>query len=83
MIIQRHFSKQNNNSVAKDAARAFVTNCFKDQATYDLRGLEEAELEQIKGWQRFFDNHKSYQLVSNHILITKFPMLINSIRLVL
>lgn len=28
----------------KDAARAFVTGCFKTHLTYDLRGLTEKEL---------------------------------------
>ncbi|EOR04185.1 DNA-directed RNA polymerase II subunit RPB9 [Wallemia ichthyophaga EXF-994] len=50
-------------AVAKDAARAFVTNCFKDQPTHDLRGLTEKELSQVKGWQSFFDNHPKYMLV--------------------
>ncbi|TIA91059.1 hypothetical protein E3P99_01219 [Wallemia hederae] len=50
-------------AVAKDAARAFVTNCFKDQPTNDLRGLTDKELDQIKGWQSFFDNNKKYNLI--------------------
>ncbi|TIA94460.1 hypothetical protein E3P81_00049 [Wallemia ichthyophaga] len=50
-------------AVAKDAARAFVTNCFKDQPTHDLRGLTEKELSQVKGWQSFFDNHPKYMLI--------------------
>ncbi|TIC21115.1 cytochrome b5 [Wallemia mellicola] len=50
-------------ATGKDAARAFVTNCFKDQATYDTRGLDEKELSQIKSWQAFFDNHKNYNLI--------------------
>lgn len=54
-------------AVAKDAARAFVTNCFKDQPTHDLRGLTEKELSQVKGWQSFFDNHKKYTLVGGAI----------------
>ncbi|WPK26806.1 hypothetical protein PUMCH_004167 [Australozyma saopauloensis] len=41
----------------KDAARAFVTGCFKkeDEFTYDLRNLDSTEAEaDIKSWQNFF-----------------------------
>jgi hypothetical protein len=29
----------------KDAARAFVTGCFKDDLTHDIRGLDPTQLE--------------------------------------
>jgi Cytochrome b5-like Heme/Steroid binding domain len=29
----------------KDAARAFVTGCFKDDLTHDIRGLDPMQLE--------------------------------------
>lgn len=47
----------------KDAARVFVTGCFRkpDEFTYDLRGLDEEEVSRdLKSWQEFFMNHKKY-----------------------
>lgn len=40
----------------KDAARVFVTGCFRkpDEFTYDLRGLDEEEVSRdLKSWQEF------------------------------
>jgi len=31
----------------KDAARAFVTGCFKTDLTHDIRGLDPAQLEVV------------------------------------
>ncbi|RCK56557.1 Membrane steroid-binding protein 1 [Candida viswanathii] len=50
----------------RDAARVFVTGCFrkKDEYTYDLRGLDEEEVRRdLKGWQEFFARHKRYWYV--------------------
>ncbi|EMG46723.1 MSBP1 Membrane steroid-binding protein 1 [Candida maltosa Xu316] len=47
----------------KDASRVFVTGCFrkKDEYTYDMRGLDEKEVnEDITSWKEFFHNHKKY-----------------------
>lgn len=45
----------------RDAARAFVTGCFKSDLTYDLRGLDaEYARGVIEGWQRFFANSHKY-----------------------
>ncbi|KAK4056885.1 hypothetical protein OIO90_002135 [Microbotryomycetes sp. JL221] len=40
----------------KDAARAYVTGCFKTHLTHDLRGLTKKQLE-------FYGEHKSYRKV--------------------
>ncbi|OLL22515.1 Membrane steroid-binding protein 1 [Neolecta irregularis DAH-3] len=45
----------------KDAARAFVTGCFKpDHLIHDLRGLNEIELKDLEGWKRFYADHGKY-----------------------
>lgn len=47
----------------KDAARAFVTGCFKTDLTHDLRGLEEdyEDVEEtVRGWQKYFENSHKY-----------------------
>ncbi|ODQ79511.1 hypothetical protein BABINDRAFT_37264 [Babjeviella inositovora NRRL Y-12698] len=52
----------------KDAARAFSSGCFrkKDELTYDLRGLDLDEaLEDIRGWQDFYANHRRYWFVGH------------------
>lgn len=52
-----------------DAARAFVTGCFKTDLTHDLRGLDNTEdVERVvKGWQKFFENSKKYWKVGTVI----------------
>jgi len=52
-----------NHFAGKDAARAFVTGCFKSHATHDLRGLSEKEHETLDGWKKFFGNHAKYYKV--------------------
>lgn len=50
----------------RDAARAFVTGCFRkeDQFTYDLRELDEEEAEHdIGSWKAFFANSPKYWYV--------------------
>ncbi|KAI8147261.1 cytochrome b5-like heme/steroid binding domain-containing protein [Fennellomyces sp. T-0311] len=44
----------------RDAARAYVTGCFQDHLTHDLRGLSEAQLKGIDGWKKFYENHHTY-----------------------
>lgn len=44
----------------RDAARAYATGCFRTDLTYDLRGLSEAELASVEGWQQFFKNSPRY-----------------------
>lgn len=36
----------------KDAARAFVTGCFKDDLTHDIRGLNQDELKVSLGGRK-------------------------------
>lgn len=48
----------------RDAARAFVTGCFRQDLTHDLRGLdEETARKSVEGWQNFFDTHHKYWYV--------------------
>ncbi|KAI5477990.1 hypothetical protein MNV49_005682 [Pseudohyphozyma bogoriensis] len=56
----------------KDAARAYVTGCFKDHLTHDLRGLSEKELASLEGWKQFYKNHKKYFKVG-HVLHQAIP----------
>lgn len=47
----------------RDAARAFITGCFKDadHLSHDLRGLEPAFVnETIAGWHKFFSGMNKY-----------------------
>jgi cell division septation protein DedD len=50
-------------SAGKDAARAFVTGCFTDHLTHDIRGLSEKEMKSLEHWKQFFANHKDYPKV--------------------
>ncbi|KAG8865367.1 hypothetical protein FRB96_000257 [Tulasnella sp. 330] len=47
----------------KDAARAYVTGCFKLHQTHDTRGFNEQELKSLKKWKDFYANHKDYKKV--------------------
>ncbi|ORY92644.1 cytochrome b5-like heme/steroid binding domain-containing protein [Leucosporidium creatinivorum] len=47
----------------KDAARAFITGCFKTHLTHDLRGLTEKDLGALAHWKGFFANHATYKKV--------------------
>ncbi|KAI9293345.1 cytochrome b5 [Neoconidiobolus thromboides FSU 785] len=51
----------------KDAARAYVTGCFKTHLTHDLRGLDEHDIEGVKDWQEFYRNHETYYKIGNVI----------------
>ncbi|KAI7870269.1 cytochrome b5-like heme/steroid binding domain-containing protein [Spinellus fusiger] len=44
----------------RDAARAYVTGCFKEHITHDLRGLTNDQLKGIEHWKKFYQNHRSY-----------------------
>ncbi|BEJ06488.1 hypothetical protein CcaverHIS641_0310100 [Cutaneotrichosporon cavernicola] len=57
-----------NMMAGRDASRAFVTGCFETHLTHDLRGLNEAELKALQGWQDFFENHARYWPVGRTIL---------------
>ncbi|GAA5848860.1 hypothetical protein JCM3766R1_003342 [Sporobolomyces carnicolor] len=47
----------------KDAARAFVTGCFKTHLTHDLRGFTAKELATLKHWKQFYETHAKYRKV--------------------
>ncbi|KAI9262172.1 cytochrome b5-like heme/steroid binding domain-containing protein, partial [Phascolomyces articulosus] len=49
-----------NHFAGKDAARAYVTGCFKDHLTHDLRGLSDGQLKGVEGWKKFYQNHRTY-----------------------
>lgn len=45
----------------RDAARAFVTGCFRSDLTHDLRGLDFDNANAVvAGWQRFFEKSHKY-----------------------
>jgi len=43
-----------------DAARAYITGCFKQDLTHDLRGLNEEKLKGLESWKKFYKNHEKY-----------------------
>ncbi|KWU46111.1 cytochrome b5 [Rhodotorula sp. JG-1b] len=45
----------------RDAARAFVTGCFKTHLTHDLRGLTQDQLAIVSNWKNFYRNHAKYR----------------------
>ncbi|CAO3645582.1 unnamed protein product [Cunninghamella echinulata] len=51
----------------KDAARAYVTGCFQDHLTHDLRGLTETQLKGVAHWKSFYANHHKYHKVGTVI----------------
>jgi predicted heme/steroid binding protein len=51
----------------RDAARAYVTGCFKDHLTHDLRGLTDKQLASLEGWKKFYVDHKHYRRVGRVI----------------
>ncbi|KAL1920447.1 uncharacterized protein VTP21DRAFT_824 [Calcarisporiella thermophila] len=44
----------------KDAARAYVTGCFQNHLTHDLRGLTKDQLKALDGWKRFYRDSSKY-----------------------
>ncbi|SAL99239.1 hypothetical protein [Absidia glauca] len=51
----------------KDAARAYVTGCFEDHLTHDLRGLSAAQLKGVAHWKSFYANHHTYYKIGTVI----------------
>ncbi|KAI8070715.1 cytochrome b5-like heme/steroid binding domain-containing protein, partial [Gongronella butleri] len=49
-----------NHFAGRDAARAYVTGCFKEHLTHDLRGLTPAQIKGVDHWKRFYANHHKY-----------------------
>jgi hypothetical protein len=47
----------------RDATRAFVTGCFLEHLTHDLRGLSEEQLQELDKWVEFYKTHKEYKFV--------------------
>ncbi|KAG8903388.1 hypothetical protein FRB99_003380 [Tulasnella sp. 403] len=47
----------------RDAARAYVTGCFKIHLTHDVRGLTEEEMKSLTKWKDFYANHEKYRKV--------------------
>jgi hypothetical protein len=52
----------------KDASRAYITGCFKDDLTHDLRGLKPEEIKGLETWVTFYKNHMDYFLVGKVLL---------------
>ncbi|KAJ3163236.1 hypothetical protein HDU86_002406 [Geranomyces michiganensis] len=44
----------------KDAARAYITGCFKTDLTHDLRGLNEAQIRSLQTWSDFYAKSDKY-----------------------
>ncbi|KAI9594557.1 cytochrome b5-like heme/steroid binding domain-containing protein [Syncephalis fuscata] len=51
----------------RDAARAYITGCFEDHLTHDLRGLSSDQIKQLDGWVDFYRNSPKYYLVGRVI----------------
>ncbi|KAI3633917.1 hypothetical protein MIR68_007521 [Amoeboaphelidium protococcarum] len=51
----------------RDAARAYVTGCFKEHLTHDLRGFTRDQLNQVKDWVDFYKSHAKYVYVGKVI----------------
>ncbi|KAG2235723.1 hypothetical protein INT48_009138 [Thamnidium elegans] len=47
----------------KDAARAYVTGCFEDHLTHDVRGLTSDQLKGLDHWKKFYDSSHKYHKV--------------------
>ncbi|KAM0751260.1 cytochrome b5 [Meredithblackwellia eburnea MCA 4105] len=47
----------------KDAARAFVTGCFKTHLTHDIRGFTDKDMRSLLHWKNFFKNSQKYTYV--------------------
>ncbi|KAJ3177021.1 hypothetical protein HDU87_004737 [Geranomyces variabilis] len=44
----------------KDAARAYITGCFKTDLTHDLRGLNDAQIRSLQTWSDFYAKSDKY-----------------------
>ncbi|GAA5937264.1 hypothetical protein JCM1841_007025 [Sporobolomyces salmonicolor] len=51
----------------RDAARAFVTGCFQDHLTHDLRGFTEKDMKTLNNWKSFYAKHPKYHKVGTVI----------------
>ncbi|KAI8881053.1 cytochrome b5 [Backusella circina FSU 941] len=51
----------------KDAARAYVTGCFEDHLTHDMRGLSYDQIKGIDHWKKFYENHHKYYKIGTVI----------------
>lgn len=62
-----HFTSHKGGSYSffsgKDSARAYVTGCFKEHLTHDIRGLTETQLKGIDNWIKFYKDHDMYSYV--------------------
>ena len=46
-----------------DAARGYVTGCFAQDRTHDLRGLPDGAQKTVDGWKAFYERHKTYRRI--------------------
>jgi len=58
----------------RDAARAYATGCFETHLTYDIRELDDKELQGLTHWKKFFAEHKAYFKVGTVIHVPIDPM---------
>ncbi|KAI8967724.1 cytochrome b5-like heme/steroid binding domain-containing protein, partial [Mycotypha africana] len=56
----------------KDAARAYVTGCFKEHLTHDIRGFNEQQRKALNHWKSFYENHHTYYKIG-HVLHDPIP----------
>lgn len=48
----------------RDAVRAFITGCFEQDLTHDLRGIDyNTAKSAVEGWQSFYSNNHKYWYV--------------------
>jgi len=61
----QHYGPQGSysNLAAKDASRAFATNCYNNDQLHDLRGLTQEQRTTIDGWYKFYNEHETYRPV--------------------
>ena len=52
----------------KDATRAYITGCFDQDLTHDLRGLNDAEIATLQTWIDFYAKSSKYFSVGRVIL---------------
>ncbi|GAA5804485.1 cytochrome b5-like heme/steroid binding domain-containing protein [Helicostylum pulchrum] len=47
----------------RDAARAYITGCFEDHLTHDVRGLTPDQLKGLDHWKKFYNSSHKYHKV--------------------
>ncbi|KAN0064651.1 hypothetical protein ACQY0O_002281 [Thecaphora frezii] len=52
----------------RDASRAYVTGCFKEHLTYDVRGFSDRQMKDLLNWKAFYDNSNKYHKVGRVVL---------------